>query len=425
MTATSHHGFHPDAESLSAFSEQALGERERALVLAHLAVCGRCREVVALASEAADAGEGIAAAPPRKAIAANAWWKQWRLVWVPTAVVAAFAAASISVYIERPDRHAANIKIAEQSPNPSATPPPAAAPTEQAKVEAPAAEPPAAAAPATPAAHPAKRAHSGQEERVPAAAPPAVAEQMPSPSRTREPGTMNQAEAYREMRQPPHAEATPAPPELIAGSMSPAESQSNSSEGDEEKKQAERRRQAEVDRSQMRSLKARTAPFAGHGANVARPADATQTVTVAAAPSLETQPAAPAEPAPMLGIKSSGDVTTPAEPIQLPSGLAAVSIASGRHFLLVIDEAGALFLSEDRGVTWERVTKQWMGRAVAVRRQARDHGAPQADSTAQNGTTSGSSADTGDAPSLIEFFELSNDKNETWVSADGRTWTPK
>ena len=154
MTATSHHGFHPDAESLSAFSEQALGERERALVLAHLAVCGRCREVVALASEAADAGEGIAAAPPRKAIAANAWWKQWRLVWVPTAVVAAFAAASISVYIERPDRHAANIKIAEQSPNPSATPPPAAAPKEQAKVEAPAAEPPAAAAPATPAAEP-------------------------------------------------------------------------------------------------------------------------------------------------------------------------------------------------------------------------------------------------------------------------------
>ncbi len=57
MTATSQHGFHPDAESLSAFAEQALGERERAEVLAHLAVCGRCRQVVALAREAADAGD--------------------------------------------------------------------------------------------------------------------------------------------------------------------------------------------------------------------------------------------------------------------------------------------------------------------------------------------------------------------------------
>jgi hypothetical protein len=173
----------------------------------------------------------------------------------------------------------------------------------------------------------------------------------------------------------------------------------------------------------MRKFKAKAAPFAVHGANAAPPAGATETAT--AAPQLETQPAATAEPAPMLGIKSSWDVTTPAKPIQLPSGLAAVSIASRGHFLLAIDKAGTLFLSVDRGVTWERITTQWTGRAVAVRRQARDHGAPQAAPTAQNGTTGGSSADAGLAPSLIEFFELSNDKNQTWVSTDGRTWTPK
>jgi len=55
MKATGQHEFHPDAESLSAFAEQALGERERGRVLEHLAVCGRCRRVVALAREAADA----------------------------------------------------------------------------------------------------------------------------------------------------------------------------------------------------------------------------------------------------------------------------------------------------------------------------------------------------------------------------------
>ena len=37
MNATTKHDFHPDAESLSAFAEQALGERERGQVLAHLA----------------------------------------------------------------------------------------------------------------------------------------------------------------------------------------------------------------------------------------------------------------------------------------------------------------------------------------------------------------------------------------------------
>ena len=423
MTATSQHGFHPDAESLSAFSEQVLGARERAEVLAHLAVCGRCRQVVALAREAADAGEVTAAAPPRKTVAPNAWWKQWRLVWVPTAVVAAFAAASISVYIEQADRHGPNIKIAEQNPAPSATPPSTPSPTEQAKVE-----PPAAAAPAPPPAHPAKHAHSAAPEPLPAPAPPVVAAQMPSESEAPEPGApapgvMNRVEVMRETQPPSHAEAMPAPPELTASAMRPADSQPASGASEGEQKQAEQQRQAEVDRSHMRNFKGNAAPFAVHGANAAPPAGATETAT--ASPQLETQPAATAEPAPMLGIKSSWDVTTPAKPMQLPSGLASVFIASGGHFLLAIDKTGALFLSEDRGVTWERITTQWTGRAVAVRRRARDHGAPQAAPSAQNGTMGGSSADTGPAPSPAIFFELSNDKNQTWVSTDGRTWTPK
>ena len=423
MTATSQHGFHPDAESLSAFSEQVLSARERAEVLAHLAVCGRCREVVALALEAADAGDVTAAAPPRKTIAPNSWWKQWRLVWVPTAVVAAFAVASISVYIEQAGRHGPSIKIAEQNPTPGATPHSTPSSTEQATVE-----PPAAAAPATPPARTAKHAHPAAEEPMPAPAPPVVAAQMPSASEAPEPGApapgvTDREEAMRETQPASHAEAMPAPPELTAGTMRPAYAQPASGAWEAKQKQAEEQRQAQIDTSRMRKFKAKAAPFAVHGANAAPPAGATETAT--AAPQLETQPAATAEPAPMLGIKSSWDVTTPSKPIQLPSGLAAVSIASRGHFLLAIDKAGTLFLSVDRGVTWERITTQWTGRAVAVRRQARDHGAPQAAPTAQNGTTGGSSADAGLAPSLIEFFELSNDKNQTWVSTDGRTWTPK
>ncbi|HYM76584.1 MAG TPA: zf-HC2 domain-containing protein [Candidatus Dormibacteraeota bacterium] len=40
---------HPDADVLTAFSERSLPERERSRVLEHLARCGDCREIVALA----------------------------------------------------------------------------------------------------------------------------------------------------------------------------------------------------------------------------------------------------------------------------------------------------------------------------------------------------------------------------------------
>src|SRR6266853_282467 len=45
---------HPDADLLAAFAEQALSATERDGVLQHLALCGDCREVVALALPAAD-----------------------------------------------------------------------------------------------------------------------------------------------------------------------------------------------------------------------------------------------------------------------------------------------------------------------------------------------------------------------------------
>jgi hypothetical protein len=52
---------HPDVDLLSAFAEQALSATEREGVLQHLALCGDCREVVALALPATDV------APPQVA----------------------------------------------------------------------------------------------------------------------------------------------------------------------------------------------------------------------------------------------------------------------------------------------------------------------------------------------------------------------
>ncbi len=40
---------HPDADALTAFAEHSLPELERDVVLEHLARCGDCRDIVALA----------------------------------------------------------------------------------------------------------------------------------------------------------------------------------------------------------------------------------------------------------------------------------------------------------------------------------------------------------------------------------------
>lgn len=55
---------HPDADLLAAFAEKRLLGHEREELLAHLAECADCREVVALASRAARlAHRGIAERP--------------------------------------------------------------------------------------------------------------------------------------------------------------------------------------------------------------------------------------------------------------------------------------------------------------------------------------------------------------------------
>ena len=40
--------YHPDADQIGAFVEQALPEHEREQMLDHLAVCAECRAIVAL-----------------------------------------------------------------------------------------------------------------------------------------------------------------------------------------------------------------------------------------------------------------------------------------------------------------------------------------------------------------------------------------
>lgn len=137
---------------------------------------------------------------------------------------------------------------------------------------------------------------------------------------------------------------------------------------------------------------------------------------------IETQPAPQAGYLQLHGMRSMVNVPTGPYGIHLPSGRPAVSIASANHRMLAVDEKGALFLCEDPGGTWEKVERQWTGRAVVVRRHANATditGAAPAPETEESPAVSGALAQPG------TVFELVNDQSQVWISADGRIWTAK
>src|SRR5579864_7819321 len=75
---------HPDADALTAFAERSLPDGERAVVLEHLARCGDCRDIVALALPEVDAPRAVP-------VPARSGWLTWpALRW-------GFAAAGLVV----------------------------------------------------------------------------------------------------------------------------------------------------------------------------------------------------------------------------------------------------------------------------------------------------------------------------------------
>lgn len=421
MEANSQHEFHPDAESLNAFAEHALEEQERGEVLKHLAVCGRCRQVVALAWDAAGVEAAVRVASPaaRPAIVQpNTWWRRWRLVWVPTAVVAAFAVASISVYIRQTGQHDANIKIAEQTPTQGKGP--ASVPPQP--IESEAAPPPTAPAPAAPvprAANALKAERSGAEtrrQRQEAAAPSAMSRELEVTGRA-EPAPLPAAAASS-------AEAPGLVGEgLLAGGKPTLYKTPAAAAWQEAQKQQEQKKlQAGplAVHGQMFGAEA-AAPANDHGANKGALPSSAQVVVLNSEAEMQAAPVTS-----FGGFERSRPATIIAgaeKSIHLPSSLPSVSIASADHRMLAIDEAGALFVSEDSGRTWVRVPPQWSGLAKVVRKQTAGQGS--AEEAPATERPEKPSADTGGAPSPAAVFELLNDKGQTWMSTDGMTWTAK
>ena len=96
-------GQHPSADLLNGYVEQSLSAAEKAGVMQHLAVCEDCREVVFLASAAAEEPAVTPVAGPGRS------WRGWKWA-VPAAAVLALAS---SILVER--------REASTPPRPAAT----------------------------------------------------------------------------------------------------------------------------------------------------------------------------------------------------------------------------------------------------------------------------------------------------------------
>jgi hypothetical protein len=412
MSAKNQHEFHPDAEMLSAFVEQALGKHDRGEVVAHLALCGRCRQVVALASEAA----GAESAPPHLAPARpRVWWKSWGLALAPMAALAATAVVAVYVHERNVERSAEMAKLEQQQADRSATPPqPSAQP--QAEVVPP--------APSTPVRAPTKARETerpGAEKHASVAEPD---EKAAAPA----PRAMSEPDSARDELAPPTAEfhgsmaRVPAPPAAAFAPSLPSESQDTPPEiamYDEE-----RRLRAEEKVTEERRSAAKAAIPASESRSEGSSPESSDKAAVADE-QLESQPAPPAIAGSLIGFGAGGfSASRAANRVHLPSGLAAISDAREGPRMLAIDNAGALFLSEDSGANWEPVMTQWTGRAVLVRKRTKPGAAessPPADKAKIAGGITGPEA----ASESDAVFELLNDQGQLWLSTDGMLWTAK
>lgn len=383
---------HPDAESLNAFAEQALPARERGQILAHLAECNRCRQVVYLAQESVDAMEAepeldlaVAAAAPRLDSTARRKprFRRWRFAWVPVGALAVIVSTAYVVHLRHVEIAAEQAKAARD----------AAAHNVEMAVKMPV-PPMVAAAPAL-ASQTAKKPKpeiqmAASQQVTVAAAPPLSDELSATLNASSEEVAQHGANAAQYHGT---SAAVEFKPDLALA----------------ERQQAQARAAGAI---QARSMAAEKQPGTKAGAGAGESAQWAQTggmLTAAAAPA-QSQANSPIAGSAETSARLKAGRTFAlykAKAAALPSGLPPISTETMQSYTLAVDGAGGVFLSLNTGSHWESVAKQWSGRAVAVRLQmAADK-------------TEGAKSSPGGA------LELVNDHGLVWVSTDGRIWKAK
>ncbi len=447
--------FHPDAESLSAFAEQALPKQEQEQVLAHLAVCSRCRQVVYLAQEAASeldmteaaayrleldpaaAFRFAAAMPAAPAMAASAgsagdrgpkqppWWSgSWRIAWIPAGALAAIIGIVILVHLRHP----------RQGQD---------AGTEMAKTDALSAPqqsvPRADQKPSEPSLKGKGLGDAGRP--APAQTNSIVVAKKTLPV----PFVAQSEEQPKAVAHPPAAAAL--------GSM-----QMSGSDFDRERVLQSEQRQAVAAQADSSMSSGHAAAGSAPRAANAGSGSSDNTVEANAAPVIvdgappgiaggAAEPPMPAAPSPVaVKPESLGSFEVSSQQLKqrsaamiavnrsrtvmLPSGLIAVSTVSASQLSLAVDRIGNVYLSQDSGGHWDSVDRQWSGRAIVVRlqRNLQSAGGRTEESksgSSQNEPKSSTVDSLAEPPAPASVFEISNDSGKVWVSTDGKTWSAK
>jgi hypothetical protein len=450
---------HPDADTLSAFLERQLAPPEREQTLAHLATCGRCRQITFLARQAAEADE-TATASTRPTSASQMPGPRWQLSrLIPNwqfATLAAAAGCSLlalsvwfysGIHANHTEASAPRISSARpetapvQTPTPPSPTPIQAAPEAQMRKSAPAVinkpllrqpspQPPIPTLQAPSARPPAPTALGNSMAFSPA-------RQLPAPSQALSvPGTPSL---------PVTASASPEP---LVGSVSETVTVQTPNAGIE----------TIPDSPVTTTINAQqVAPLPVNGRNLdalakRSPGAAspnTAKTTTAAGGTLHRQAtghATAATGASIAGLQLKAGLDAPADSdaalattamqARLPSGLAPTATAAAQSRVLAIDSNGSLFLSTDAARTWEQIVPQWTGRLVQVRvskprltptppRQPANPAAGAAASAAQ--PASPTAAVPSPPAALIHppaHFEVVTDQGAILTSPDGRSWFP-
>jgi hypothetical protein len=396
MNPTRQPGNHPDAESLSAFAEQLLSGVEREQVLAHMAVCSHCREVVFLAQVAAEAEQPAEAELPTGATerTGRVWWG-WRWAWVPVTALAGFVGIAVVQHVHRaaPEQQMArNLQQADviESASPTST---SNAPTAQQPMRK-----DETAAFATALRKEATRQE--QSENTVAAKKEVEAKDGLQQSSNGALGSSGVSGGAVHGTLTARVDSSP-----IGGPI--ARDQMQRGQVAQQMQQNTLQAPSAVSQAADKALEpSNRAQTGGAGAAsegvVVQPAQ--QESAAAAALAAPRQITAVPLTGKNLGLASDQVAKLKAADVKLPNAHEALSLATAGKRVVALDTAGALFLSEDGGKTWNPVKTQWTGRAVLVR-------------TLRPGAQPGVLA-----IEQIPGFELVNDQLQTWVSADGKIW---
>ncbi len=368
---------HPETGLLAAFANRALTAEERASLLIHLGECARCRDVVFLAQRSALSAE------PEKSVTPHVWQKRS----IFTLVTAGLAACLLVIgTIARMHLHGNRSPGSETA---ALQPLPAPSPV--------VASPPAIT-------RPPESTHRKPPLPIPAEIVPRYPS-IPSGGANYDTGISIPQISAREMEnQPPPPEARISP----------------------EQAEAQRRmwlRERAAEQALVQKPEQANSSSQAPGAPVAEPV-LTGVPAVSSTGQVKVPNASPDNASQSTSPAVSMRPQAAAEPeLHLPSGLAASSRIEIRGRILVLDTAGALFASDDRGQHWRKMKTPWLGRAHEL------VGFPPLVAPAAGGTDGQSSAaaqsgKTPSAPAYNVVMAFCAD-GERWMSLDrGQTWRP-